>query len=104
MGRVQDRVAVVTGAALGLGRAIALRLAEEGARLALGDIDGPGLQKTVADIEAGGGKAFGLVGDVTEEGPAARLIAEAVSRYGGRLDILVNNVGGGARGKIWDMS
>jgi 3-oxoacyl-[acyl-carrier protein] reductase len=104
MGRVQDQVAVVTGAALGLGRAIALRLAEEGAKLALGDIDGPGLDKTVADIQAKGGTAFGLVGDVTDEAAAAKLIAEAVARYGGRLDILVNNVGGGARGKIWEMS
>jgi len=103
MGRVQDQVAVVTGAGLGLGRAIALRLAEEGAQLALGDIDAPALEKTVADIQAKGGRAFGLVGDVTDEGGAARLIAEAVARHGGRLDILVNNVGGGARGKIWDM-
>lgn len=104
MGRVQDQVAVVTGAAQGLGRAIALRLAEEGARLALGDTDGPALQKTVGDIEAMGGKAFGLVGDVTDEGTAAKLIAEAAARHDGRLDILVNNVGGGARGKIWEMS
>jgi NAD(P)-dependent dehydrogenase (short-subunit alcohol dehydrogenase family) len=103
MGRVQDQVAVVTGAALGLGRAIALRLAEEGAQLALGDIDGPALEKTVADIQAKGGRAFGLVGDVTDEAGAAKLVSEAASRHGGRLDILVNNVGGGARGKIWDM-
>ena len=66
MGRVQDQVAVVTGAAHGLGRAIAMRLAEEGARLALGDVDGPALEKTVAGIQQGG-KAFGLVGDVTDE-------------------------------------
>jgi NAD(P)-dependent dehydrogenase (short-subunit alcohol dehydrogenase family) len=103
MGRVQDQVAVVTGAAHGLGRAIAIRLAEEGARVALGDVDGAALEKTVTDIQATGGRAFGLVGDVTDEGPAAKLIAEAVARYGGRLDILVNNVGGGARGKIWEM-
>ncbi len=103
MGRVQDQVAVVTGAGLGLGRAIALRLAEEGAKLALGDIDAPALEKTVADIRAKGGTAFGLVGDVTDEGPAAKLIAEAAAKFGGRLDILVNNVGGGARGKIWEM-
>ena len=103
MGRIEGQVAVVTGAAHGLGRAIALRLAEEGARLALGDIDGPALEKTVADIQSKGGTAFGLLGDVTEEAPAATLIAEAVARHGGRLDILVNNVGGGPRGKIWEM-
>ena len=102
MGRVKDQIAVVTGASQGLGRAIALRFAEEGARLALGDIDATGLGKTVDQITAKGGKAFGLVGDVTEEASAERLIADTVSRYG-RIDILVNNVGGGPRGKIWEM-
>ena len=102
MGRVQDQAAVVTGAAQGLGRAIALRLAEEGARLALGDIDATGLRKTVDQITAKGGQAFGVVGDVTEEASAERLIADTVARYG-RIDILVNNVGGGPRGKIWEM-
>jgi 3-oxoacyl-[acyl-carrier protein] reductase len=103
MGRVQDQVAVITGAANGLGRAIALRLAEEGARLVLGDIEASGLERTVADITGQGGQAFGVVGDVTEEGPAARLIDDAVARYG-RLDILVNNVGGSRPAKIWEMS
>jgi 3-oxoacyl-[acyl-carrier protein] reductase len=103
MGRVQDQVAVVTGAANGLGRAIALRLAEEGARLALGDIETAALERTVADITAQGGRAFGVVGDVTDEGPAAALIDGAVARYG-RLDILVNNVGGSRSAKIWEMT
>ena len=86
MGRVDDKVAVVTGAAHGLGRAIATRLAAEGAHVTLGDID-----------------AAAVVGDVTEEEPAARLIEAAVSR-GGRLDILVNNVGGSRTARIWEMS
>ena len=103
MGRVENQVAVVTGAAHGLGRAIALRLAEEGARLALGDIDGTALDHTVADIVATGGQAFGVVGDVTDEEPAARLIASTVERYG-RLDILVNDVGGSRNARIWDMT
>jgi 3-oxoacyl-[acyl-carrier protein] reductase len=103
MGRVQDQVAVVTGAANGLGRAIALRLAEEGARLALGDVEADALERTVADIAKQGGQAFGLVGDVTEEAPAARLVDGAVARYG-RLDILVNNVGGSRSAKIWEMT
>jgi 3-oxoacyl-[acyl-carrier protein] reductase len=104
MGRVQDQVAVVTGAAQGLGRAIALRLAEEGARMVLGDIDGAGLDRTVADISAKGGEAVGLAGDLTEEQSANRLIADAVARHG-RIDILVNNLGGvGKRSKIWEMN
>jgi 3-oxoacyl-[acyl-carrier protein] reductase len=102
MGRVQDQVAVVTGAAHGLGRAIALRLAEEGARMALCDIDAAALDRTVAAITTRKGQAFGVIGDVTEEEAAARLIADAVARYG-RIDILVNNVGGPRPGKIWDL-
>ena len=104
MGRVQDPVAVVTGAAQGLGRAIALRLAEEGALMALGDIDSAGLNQTVADVIAKGGQAFGVAGDLTEEASATRLIEDAVARYG-RIDILVNNLGGvGKRAKIWEMN
>jgi len=104
MGRVQDQVAVVTGAAQGLGRAIALRLAEEGALMALGDIDSAGLNQTVADVIAKGGQAFGVAGDLTEEASATRLIEDAVARYG-RIDILVNNLGGvGKRAKIWEMN
>ncbi|HKA62981.1 MAG TPA: SDR family NAD(P)-dependent oxidoreductase, partial [Methylomirabilota bacterium] len=57
MGRVQDKVAVVTGAANGLGRAIAERLAGEGARVVLGDIDAGGLDGTVGRIAKAGGEA-----------------------------------------------
>jgi NAD(P)-dependent dehydrogenase (short-subunit alcohol dehydrogenase family) len=103
MGRVQDHVAVVTGAANGLGRAIALRLAEEGARLAVGDVDAAGLERTVSDITKQGGQAFGVVGDVTEEGPAAKLVDDAAARYG-RVDILVNNVGGSRNARLWEMT
>jgi 3-oxoacyl-[acyl-carrier protein] reductase len=103
MGRVDDKVAVVTGAANGLGRAIAERLAGEGARVALGDIDAAGLARAVAAITKAGGEAVSIVGDVTEEVPAARLIEAAVERWGA-LDILVNNVGGSRNARIWEMT
>lgn len=103
MGRVQDRVAVVTGAANGLGQAMARRLAEEGARVVLGDLDAGGLERTAASITTAGGAALTVVGDLTEEEPAARLIQTAVDRFG-RLDILVNNVGGSRTAKIWEMT
>ena len=102
MGRVQGQVAVVTGAAKGIGRAIAQRLAEEGAMVALGDIDAAELTRTADAIAAAGGEVITAVGDVTDEGPAAALIAAAVERFG-RLDILVNNVGGNRTAKIWDL-
>ena len=103
MGRVQDRVAVVTGAAQGLGRAIAQRLAEEGAKLVLGDFDAAGVERTAASIATAGGAALAVVGDLTEEATAVRLIQTAVDRFG-RLDILVNNVGGSRTAKIWEMT
>jgi len=102
MGRVDERVAVVTGAANGLGRAIALRLAAEGASVVLGDVDGPGLERVAAAITGAGGRAAPIVGDVTEEEPAARLIGAAIERWG-RVDILVNNVGGSRNARIWEM-
>ena len=102
MSGVRNRVAVVTGAANGLGREIALVLAREGAHVALGDTDGAGLEKSVASITAAGGVAVSVMGDLTEESGAARLIDAAVDRLGG-LDILVNNVGGSRNSKIWEM-
>ena len=102
MGRVQDRVAVVTGAGNGIGRAIAERLAEEGARVIGGDIDAAALEKTIAGIRDAGGTAFSVVGDVTEPDLAQRLIATAVERFG-RIEILVNNVGGSQTARIWEM-
>ena len=75
MGRVQDQVAVVTGAANGLGKSIALRLAEDGARVVLGDIDGPGLAATATAVREAGGEAVTVVGDITEEEPASQSVS-----------------------------
>ena len=99
---VRDRVAVVTGAANGLGREIALLLAREGARVALGDLDAAGLEHTADAITAAGGTALALAGDLTEEAPAQQLIDAAVKQHG-RIEILVNVVGGSRNAKIWEM-
>lgn len=102
MARVQGKVAVVTGAAKGLGEAIALRLAEEGATLMLGDIDEEALTASAENCRAQGATVETLVGDVTEEGPATALVQGALDQFG-QLDILVNNVGGSRNSKIWEM-
>lgn len=103
MGRMADKVTVVTGAAHGLGRATALRLAEEGAKLVLGDIEGEALAKTAADVAALGRPVESVVGDLTEPAGAEALIGAAMAEFG-QIDGLVNNLGGSRNAKIWEMS
>ena len=100
-GRVAGKVAIVTGAAAGLGRAIALRLSEEGAALVIADIDAKGLSETEGLIERSGRPVLSRVADVTEEAPVKELFAAAFAAHG-RIDILVNDVGGGLSGRIWE--
>ncbi|MGH8432750.1 MAG: SDR family NAD(P)-dependent oxidoreductase, partial [Solimonas sp.] len=100
-GRVEGKIALVTGAAAGLGRAIALRLAEEGASLVLADINAAGLAETERQIKADGGVVTAITADVTEEAPVKALFKEIFARHG-HLDILVNDVGGGTSGHIWE--
>lgn len=91
-GRVQDKVVVVTGGAQGIGRACAGLLAEEGARVVIGDIQIPAGEQAAATIRDTGGDALFCRADVCVEEDCAALIAAAVATYG-RLDGLVNNVG-----------
>jgi NAD(P)-dependent dehydrogenase (short-subunit alcohol dehydrogenase family) len=92
MNRLNNKVAIVTGAALGLGRAIATRMAEEGAAVALLDLHDE-LGATLArDLTATGAKARYWRCDVSREADVARVTDEVVAAFG-RLDILVNNAG-----------
>jgi len=90
---LQGKIAIVTGAAQGIGRAIAERLANDGANLVLGDADGDALSATAQALGAGGKVAY-EVGDLSNEDVAGRLIQRAVDSHQ-RIDVLVNNAGGG---------
>jgi NAD(P)-dependent dehydrogenase (short-subunit alcohol dehydrogenase family) len=87
---LKDKVAVITGAGRGLGRAFALRYAEEGARLFLPDISLERAEATAGEIAAKGGQAAAMLTDISDEN-ATRQMAEAAMKRYGRVDILVNN-------------
>jgi NAD(P)-dependent dehydrogenase (short-subunit alcohol dehydrogenase family) len=90
--RLKDKVAIVTGSASGLGKAMAVRMAAEGATVVVNDVNPEAMQKVVAEIENAGGKAIGIKGDVTKKPEMAALMEEAVGKLG-KIDILVNNAG-----------
>jgi 3-oxoacyl-[acyl-carrier protein] reductase len=87
---LEAHVAIVTGAGRGIGRAVALRLAREGARLVLADIVGDRTEVVAGEIEALGGGALALAIDTTDRGAVDAMIARAIATWG-RIDILVNN-------------
>ena len=89
--RLKNKVAVIVGGANGIGRAIAIRFAQEGASVAINDIDTAAGQALESEIERLGGRSFYLHGDATSEGDVSALMTAVMDRFGG-LDILVNNV------------
>jgi NAD(P)-dependent dehydrogenase (short-subunit alcohol dehydrogenase family) len=92
-GRLAGKVVIVTGAATGIGRAIALRFASEGGSVVVGDIDAVGGEQTALRAREAGGIARFVRLNVTEEDSVADAVAETRKEYG-RLDVLVNNAGG----------
>ena len=92
MGKLENKVAVVTGAASGMGRAISVMYAQEGAKVVLADYNLEGAEEAAKEIIAAGGTALAVKADVADSNDIAAMIDTAISEYGS-LDILVNNAG-----------
>ena len=92
MSKLAGKVALVSGSGRGIGRAIAQKLASEGARVVVNDIDDAPAAQTVADIRGAGGDAVACNGDVATPDFGQRFVATALDSFGG-LDIIVNNAG-----------
>jgi len=90
--RLQDKVAIVTGGGSGIGEGASMRLAEEGASIAVFDVDFNGAQNTVSTIEKAGGKARAFRVDVSKAMEVENAVKETISDFG-KVDILVNNAG-----------
>jgi NAD(P)-dependent dehydrogenase (short-subunit alcohol dehydrogenase family) len=100
MGRLDGKVAIITGAASGIGRGSALCLAKEGAAVVAADLNSQGGEQVIAEIAAGGGRAVFQHTDVTNEADVQALVGRAIQEYG-RLDVMFNNAGlAGASGPI----
>jgi len=90
--RLDDKVAIITGGAMGIGKGIAKKLAEAGANVMVADVNMDEADKTVEEIRAAGGKAAAVRADVTVVADASKLVEATVKEFG-KLDILVNNAG-----------
>jgi len=102
--RYDSRVAIVTGAAQGLGRVIARRLAEEGARVVVADVQTDKVQRAAADLERETGQRFlAFAGDLSREGVAEAMVARTLGEFG-RIDTLVNNAAALIRLRLVDFS
>jgi len=103
MEQLKGRVAVVTGGASGIGRAMGERLGQEGMKVVLADVEAPALEATVKEFEADGIDVMGVATDVADYASVEHLRDAALDAYGA-VHVLCNNagVGAGASGHMWD--
>ena len=98
---LKNKVAIVTGGSKGIGRAIALALANEGANVAISARDGKTLERTAAEVKAQGVDVFSFTGNMSAEAEIKRFIEATINRFG-QLDVLINNAGVGLFHRIAD--
>jgi 3-oxoacyl-[acyl-carrier protein] reductase len=91
-GKLKDQVAVITGSARGIGRAIAEAMLREGARVVISDINAEATQQTTNELKQAGGQVLGVACNVTDNASIEKMVDEVVNHWG-RIDILVNNAG-----------
>jgi 3-oxoacyl-[acyl-carrier protein] reductase len=103
MGKLTGRVAIITGGATGIGKAIAGEFAREGAAVVVSSRKVANLEKIVAEIKAAGGQALAVATDVTHREEAQRMAQQTVAAFG-RVDILVNNAGTNSKNGILEMT
>ena len=101
--RLQDRVAIVTGAGGGIGAGIALAFARNGATVVATDLELERVERVASEISDDGGKAIAVAHDVTDPDAAAQVVSDTIARYG-QLDILVNVAGVGSFGHFNDVT
>ena len=103
--KLADRVAIVTGAAKGMGRDICLALAGEGAHVVLAAREAAPLEAVAREVEAAGRRALAVPCDVVDEAAVERLVARTRETFGGRVDILVNAAGvtGPVETPVWEI-
>ena len=103
MGRLDGKVAIVTGSAMGIGKSTAQALARHGAKVTVSDVDDARGEETAEEIRAAGGEALYQHADVGSSADMERLIAVTVERYG-KLNVMVNNAGVAIPGTVTDIS
>ncbi|MBU1171279.1 MAG: SDR family NAD(P)-dependent oxidoreductase [Proteobacteria bacterium] len=101
MNEFKNKVAVITGAASGIGRGLAVRCAQEGMKIVLADVETDALGKAECDIKKMGADVIGVVTDVSKPENLKRLALKTLSTYG-TVDLLFNNAGVGAGATLWE--